>query len=180
MQVQQCYGAFTERPVHAGQPVIRREVLKQMRWKDWAELAFGIAEDYEFNMECAYVWRKLMIVDIPLIRYPPLQAVRRWRRCWDSSRTARPPQSPPPCPSPERDGQHSSSVWRIRARRPASWWLATLPKSSAGTLPSEPSGHHEHAGESPSSVCLGLKRRRQEYVQREPPILNNSSLSQGA
>ncbi|KAA0571758.1 hypothetical protein FZ983_32990 [Azospirillum sp. B21] len=71
MQVQQCYGAFTERPVHAGQPVIRREVLKQMRWKDWAELAFGIAEDYEFNMECAYVWRKSMIVDIPLIRYTP-------------------------------------------------------------------------------------------------------------
>ncbi|KAA0586240.1 hypothetical protein J2848_007096 [Azospirillum lipoferum] len=71
VQVQQSYGAFTERPVHAGQPVIRKEVLTQVRWKDWGELAFGISEDYEFSMECAYVWRKSMIVDIPLIRYTP-------------------------------------------------------------------------------------------------------------
>lgn len=71
VEAQQAYGAFTERPVQSGQPVIRREVLEKVRWKDWGELAFGIAEDYEFNMECAYVWRKSMIVDIPLIRYTP-------------------------------------------------------------------------------------------------------------
>ena len=68
---QATYGHFTKSRVHAGQPAIHRSVLSKVRWKDWKELAFGIAEDYEFCMECVFTWRKSLIIDLPLIRYTP-------------------------------------------------------------------------------------------------------------
>ncbi|MFS2013763.1 glycosyltransferase [Azospirillum sp. CT11-132] len=97
-QAQPYYGAFTERPVHAGQPVIRREVLEKVRWKDWGELAFGIAEDYEFDMECVYFWRKSMIVDIPLIRYTPFAGRETPEEILGLVPDGASPPAPPPAP----------------------------------------------------------------------------------
>lgn len=71
----QCwYGFFTRQRVHAGHLTIRREVLRAVRWKDWDELAFGIAEDYEFNMETTFHFRKSLIVGIPLVKYSNARA----------------------------------------------------------------------------------------------------------
>lgn len=70
---QRTYGNFTGWKVASGLPSIRKTVLERVRWKDWNELYLGVAEDYEFNMETCFVFRKSMIIDAALIKYTPFQ-----------------------------------------------------------------------------------------------------------
>ncbi|CAO3459691.1 glycosyltransferase [Azospirillum largimobile] len=68
---QNIYGQFTGWKVASGLPTIRRSVLERVRWKDWNELYLGVAEDYEFNTETCFAFRKSMIIDAALIKYTP-------------------------------------------------------------------------------------------------------------
>ena len=68
----------------AGHVTVRRSVFEKVRWKDWNELRLGSGEDYEFNIECLFHFRKSAIIDLPLSQYrvghKPANRVSRWFR----------------------------------------------------------------------------------------------------
>jgi len=62
------YGSMFGR-VHGGNLAIKRDVLEKVRWKDWNELQFGPAEDWEFCVETLFHFKKSMILNADLIKY---------------------------------------------------------------------------------------------------------------
>lgn len=59
-------------PIHAGVPVIRKEVLSKVRWRHTKDLVLSSncrMEDYEFNMEVLYTFNKTMLIDAKIYRY---------------------------------------------------------------------------------------------------------------
>lgn len=62
------YGSMLGR-VHGGNLAIRRDVLAKVSWKDWGELQLGPAEDWEFCIETANIFKKSMIINVDLIKY---------------------------------------------------------------------------------------------------------------
>jgi hypothetical protein len=55
--------------VTAGHVAVKRDVLEKVRWKDWGELQFGPAEDWEFCVETLFHFKKSMILNADLIKY---------------------------------------------------------------------------------------------------------------
>lgn len=52
--------------VAAGHPTVRRAVLEKVGWHDWHDLPVGVADDYDFDMQCLYLYNKSIILDLPL------------------------------------------------------------------------------------------------------------------
>tara|TARA_Y100000310_G_scaffold250661_1_gene256964 strand:+ start:2879 stop:3649 length:771 start_codon:yes stop_codon:yes gene_type:complete len=71
------YGGLFGR-VTGGNTAIRREVLKDIRWKDWDELQGAPAEDWLFCYETAVRYRKSVILPIDLIKYISPSALGLW------------------------------------------------------------------------------------------------------
>lgn len=53
----------------AGHTAVLKSSLEKIRWKDWSELTFGPAEDYEFCMENCFYFKKSILLNAPLIEY---------------------------------------------------------------------------------------------------------------
>lgn len=59
-------------PIHAGAVAIRREVLKQVKWREASEMVlfnYYRFEDYEFCMEVLYKFKKSLVIDAKLYQY---------------------------------------------------------------------------------------------------------------
>jgi glycosyltransferase involved in cell wall biosynthesis len=69
-----CYGAGLLQPfgaVAAGHTYVRKEVLKEVAWREPVDRVFRKGEDYEFCMEVLYKYRKSMIIDSVLSQFRP-------------------------------------------------------------------------------------------------------------
>ncbi len=70
--------------VTSGHVTVRKTVFGIVKWKDWNELRLGSGEDYEFNIECLFHFRKSLILNLPLSQYrvghKPANRVSRWLR----------------------------------------------------------------------------------------------------
>lgn len=59
-------------PIHAGAVAIRREVLQQVKWREADEMVLFNHyryEDYEFNLEVLFKYKKSMVIDAKLYQY---------------------------------------------------------------------------------------------------------------
>jgi len=54
---------------HGGNTAVRRDAIKDIRWKDWHELRGAPAEDWLFCYEVAHKYKKSIILPIDLIKY---------------------------------------------------------------------------------------------------------------
>lgn len=63
------YGGDLLPYITAGHTAVLKSSLEKIRWKDWTELTFGPAEDYEFCMENAFYFKKSILINAPLIEY---------------------------------------------------------------------------------------------------------------
>ncbi len=75
---QPYYGQCSGFHITAGMPCVRREVLDEVRWKHPSEFTLGRSEDYEFNMECLFRFRKTMLVNADLVKYSKYDEVRKF------------------------------------------------------------------------------------------------------
>lgn len=75
---QPYYGVCSNFHIHGGMPTVRREMLAKVRWKHPAEFALRRSEDYEFNMECLFHFRKTMLIDATLVRYRKYEEAMRY------------------------------------------------------------------------------------------------------
>ncbi|MCY6380962.1 glycosyltransferase family 2 protein [Hoeflea prorocentri] len=55
--------------IHSGHVTVRKNVFEKVQWKDWGELCFGSAEDFEFDIECLFHYRQSIVIDLPLSQY---------------------------------------------------------------------------------------------------------------
>lgn len=64
-----AYGGDLLPYTHTGNTAVLKSSLEKIRWKDWSELTFGPAEDYEFCMENVFHFKKSILINAPLIEY---------------------------------------------------------------------------------------------------------------
>lgn len=63
------YGFFSGFYVTTGMPAVRRAVLDRVRWKSPEQFMYKRNEDYEFNMNTLFTFRKSMIIDASLVKW---------------------------------------------------------------------------------------------------------------
>lgn len=59
-------------PIHAGAVAIRKEVLQQVKWREASEMVLFQHyrfEDFEFNLEVLYKFKKSLVIDAKLYQY---------------------------------------------------------------------------------------------------------------
>jgi glycosyltransferase involved in cell wall biosynthesis len=68
LSITRAYGyGLTRNPLIAtGHPTVRRAVFDKVRWRDDNAVVLGVADDYDFAMECVYYFQKSVILDLAL------------------------------------------------------------------------------------------------------------------